>query len=147
MTAIARSTTSNPSRAKVTYQRPKVHAPSVIERMTEERGSKRVAIHLRVEDHRVPYIAGGAWATPEDQAQYEQYAVQLEDRAPEIRAAIERGEPIYDLWCDDRFGITVPESEVERWAWFLANAMAVAAGYTSHGPNSRPINRHGPSRV
>lgn len=35
------------------------------------------------------------------------------------------------------------EEELERWAYFLANAMAVAAGRTSHGPNSRPHNPHG----
>lgn len=35
------------------------------------------------------------------------------------------------------------EEELLRWAPFLANAMAVAAGRTSHGPNSRPLNPHG----
>ena len=35
------------------------------------------------------------------------------------------------------------EEELLRWAPMLANAMAVAAGRTSHGPHSRPHNPHG----
>lgn len=35
------------------------------------------------------------------------------------------------------------EDELLRWAPMLANAMAVAAGRTSHGEHSRPHNPHG----
>jgi hypothetical protein len=44
---------------------------------------------------------------------------------------------------DDRFGVDCTEEELHRWLPFVANAMAVAAGRSSHGPNSFPINRHG----
>lgn len=52
-----------------------------------------------------------------------------------------------DEWADETQRLNKRwESEVEKWAWFMAHAMAVSAGYTSHGENSRLINRHGPSR-
>jgi hypothetical protein len=69
-----------------------------------------------------------------------------EPEAEHITQARARGERIFTLMLDDRFGITAPESEVERWASFLADAMAISAGYTSHGKNSRRLNRHGVSR-
>lgn len=52
----------------------------------------------------------------------------------------------YMIGLDDRFGTSVMTYE-EMWKqmWFWAQAMAVAAGFTSHGPNSRRLNRHGPS--
>lgn len=62
------------------------------------------------------------------------------------RHAVERGERIFNLFLDDRFGTTATEGDLLHQGWFWANAMAVSAGYTSHGPNSRPLNRHGPSR-
>lgn len=34
----------------------------------------------------------------------------------------------------------VHRDDIEEWGWFLANAMAVAAGYTSHGKDSRKAN-------
>ena len=40
---------------------------------------------------------------------------------------------------DNRFYLEpVPEEEFSRWIWLLANAMAVAAGYTAHGEHCRP---------
>lgn len=50
----------------------------------------------------------------------------------------------WQVLIDDRLSAVVTKSELNTWGYILANAMAVAAGYTSHGPNSRPINRHGP---
>ena len=43
---------------------------------------------------------------------------------------------------DRRFGLPgpVPVEELERWLPILAHAMAVAAGYSSHGANCQPIN-------
>lgn len=49
------------------------------------------------------------------------------------------------LVLDHRLGITTTEDELGRWAWFLANAMAVAGGRTSHGANSWLRNPHGMS--
>lgn len=42
---------------------------------------------------------------------------------------------------DNRFTTHEPVSEEEfaRWIWLLANAMAVAAGYTAHGEHCRPM--------
>jgi hypothetical protein len=63
----------------------------------------------------------------------------------------------------DAFGLAVLElnagtgqtfqSKGMRWAefwptaWFLANAMAVAAGYSSHGPDATRLNPHGPNEA
>ncbi|MCI0731011.1 MAG: hypothetical protein L0332_30380 [Chloroflexi bacterium] len=46
----------------------------------------------------------------------------------------------WELVVDDRFAADVSEDEVLRWGYVLANAMAVSAGYTCHGPNSQPYN-------
>lgn len=50
------------------------------------------------------------------------------------------------LTIDDRYQ-TKAMTWGEFWpmAWFLANAMAVAAGYSSHGPNATRLNPHGPN--
>lgn len=48
------------------------------------------------------------------------------------------------VMVDNRFCQPIPtELLLDGWGWLLAQAMAVAAGYTSHGPNSRPINLYG----
>lgn len=50
----------------------------------------------------------------------------------------------YVLALDDRFQTgELTWDELWKQAWFWANAMAVAAGWTSHGPNARRIARHG----
>lgn len=43
---------------------------------------------------------------------------------------------------DGRFGLSeaVPREEFDRWLPLLANAMAVAAGYSCHGENCAPLN-------
>lgn len=46
----------------------------------------------------------------------------------------------YYLSLDERFGCDVPPAYLNQFVWFLANAMAVAAGYSSHGENCQPIN-------
>jgi hypothetical protein len=48
-----------------------------------------------------------------------------------------------DLWLDQRYALGLSAEEAERFVPFLANALAVALGYTSHpntgrdGPNPR----------
>jgi hypothetical protein len=48
-----------------------------------------------------------------------------------------------DLWLDQRYALVLSAEEAERFVPFLANALAVALGYTSHpdaerdGPNPR----------
>lgn len=43
---------------------------------------------------------------------------------------------------DHRFGLPDPvaREEFDRWLPILANAMAIAAGYSCHGENSGPVN-------
>jgi len=50
----------------------------------------------------------------------------------------------FDVVIDDRLGMAGPVSreEFDRWVPLLANAMAVAAGYTSHGEACEALNRH-----
>src|SRR5579864_2929821 len=134
--------TSNPAKVTLTStvsSRTTIGNPAVVE------WGGRHPHQLRVDDHELPYIEVLEW--PEGgiaSHEREMFAAQLDDQAPELASAVRAGEPIYSLLCDGRFGVTAAKSEIERWAWFLANAMAVSAGYTSHGKGSRPINRHGP---
>jgi hypothetical protein len=44
------------------------------------------------------------------------------------------------LVLDGRFGQFANEKDIIYWATWLANAMAVAAGFTYHGPNSKQMN-------
>jgi hypothetical protein len=63
-------------------------------------------------------------------------------RVPFVKATPLDGGRV-DLWLDDRFALTLSAGEAERFVPFLAHAMAVALGYTSHpdagrdGPNPR----------
>lgn len=43
------------------------------------------------------------------------------------------------LTCDERFMLEVGDDELRRWTWFLAQCMAVAAGY-SHFPSDHRLN-------
>lgn len=54
-------------------------------------------------------------------------------------------EGLISLILDNRFGLDSNAEEIERWVPFLANAMAVAAGRTSHGEHSNIRNPHGES--
>lgn len=49
-----------------------------------------------------------------------------------------------DLHVDRRFGLDQPVSveEFNRWIGIIADAMAVAAGYSAHGENCQPVNPH-----
>lgn len=46
----------------------------------------------------------------------------------------------YSLCVDGRYGLDCTLDELQRWAPILANGMAVAAGYSSHGENCMPLN-------
>lgn len=60
--------------------------------------------------------------------------------------------PYIDLWStesddwslivDGRFGGLFTKEEIIKFGYILANAMAVSAGFTHHGPDSQPMNRH-----
>ncbi len=47
-----------------------------------------------------------------------------------------KNDGMISLCLDERFLIEASQDEVEKWMPFLANAMAVAAGYSCHGENS-----------
>ena len=49
---------------------------------------------------------------------------------------IDQGGGTIRLRLDRRFEIEAPKEEVERWIWFIANAMAVSSGYSCFGENS-----------
>lgn len=54
----------------------------------------------------------------------------------------------HTLSLDDRFATkAMPWGELWTTCWFLANAMAVAAGYSCHGPNATRTNPHGPNEA
>lgn len=112
---------------------------------------------LQVDGHVIPYIElsrlDPTWVRREydlgalDRPEKDWASQDARRNFLQIREALDRGEPLYLFTLDGRFGHgPIPESEINRWAWFLANAMAVSAGYTSHGENSRRRNPHGVSR-
>lgn len=41
-----------------------------------------------------------------------------------------------DICLDHRFGATIPAEYAQEVIWLLANALAIGAGYSSHGENS-----------
>ena len=81
---------------------------------------------------------------------FEHHDVVVEGReVPYLRATpLDRG--MLDLTLDRRFGLVVTAEEAERFIPFLAHAIAVASGYTSHptvgdDPNPRhPFPRVSP---
>lgn len=62
-------------------------------------------------------------------------------RVPYIQAR-ENDDGSIEIVVDHRFTLEnpVPREEFDRWIPLLANAMAVAAGYSSHGEHCVPIN-------
>lgn len=46
------------------------------------------------------------------------------------------------LKIDGRFAGDFTKEEIMKFGYVLANAMAVSAGFTHHGPDSQPMNRH-----
>lgn len=71
---------------------------------------------------------------------------------PHVRVHVIQGtpdvEPRYVLMLDDRFQTTeLTWGEMWTQAWFWANAMAISAGWTSHGPNARRLAPHGGETV
>lgn len=60
---------------------------------------------------------------------------------PYLEAHLDPGtEDQWSLSLDHRYGLDCSHAELERWLPFLANAMAVAAGYTSFGEHAQPTN-------
>jgi len=53
-------------------------------------------------------------------------------------------EGFFDMVVDGRFGTDEPvhETEIKKWMWIIAHAMAVSAGQSCHGKGSRKPNPH-----
>ncbi len=51
------------------------------------------------------------------------------------------------LVLDGRFGIDGTEEEIKRWVGFVADAMAVAAGYSCFGEHSAKLNPFKPGKL
>lgn len=58
---------------------------------------------------------------------------------PQLKATVHQNGTV-TLILDDRMVIDGPADEVRKWVSFIADAMAVAAGYSCHGENSRQPN-------
>lgn len=46
------------------------------------------------------------------------------------------------ITLDGRFGATILADEAEQVLWLLANALAIGEGFSCHGENAQPMNRH-----
>ena len=59
------------------------------------------------------------------------------------KEALLRGEvdAAWDLTLDRRFGHSARGDELKRWTWFLATAMAIAAGYDKFTPGNTRLDR------
>ena len=80
----------------------------------------------------------------EFQGPYEHHEVVVEGRVvPFLRADPLDGGHI-DLTLDRRFGLVLTVAEAERFIPFLAHAIAVGLGYTSHPSAEREPNPHHP---
>ena len=59
---------------------------------------------------------------------------------PKITAT-KNGKENWDIHLDNRYvQPNVTENEVSKWLWFIANAMAISAGYSCHGDNGSKLN-------
>ena len=69
----------------------------------------------------------------------EEWKIQIDGyRVPHLRAILHSGanDGRVSISLDERFGIDAEQSEAAKWLPFIANCMAVAAGYSCHGENS-----------
>lgn len=83
-------------------------------------------------------------ATVEIVGPFEDYRVTLNGyHVPNIQAR-PMSDGTFLVSIDNRFIIhkSVSKDELENWMPILANAMAVAAGYTSHGEHSQRVNEY-----
>lgn len=71
-----------------------------------------------------------------------QHKITVRDyRVPHL-AAYSMHDGTWALTIDDRMSIECSDEELRRWVPFIADAMAVAAGYSCHGEQCQPMNRH-----
>jgi hypothetical protein len=67
----------------------------------------------------------------------EEWRVTLDGyRVPELTAIPQTGSGNISLCLDHRYLIEGTPDECAKWLWFVANAMAIGAGYSCFGENS-----------
>mgnify|MGYP005822958257 CR=1 FL=1 len=72
------------------------------------------------------------------------HEIVIDDHLVPYLKAYRTGVDEWSLSLDNRFVVSnCSKEELKKWVWFIANAMAIAAGYTSFGKNSKPYNRFG----
>ncbi len=86
-----------------------------------------------------PVVQSGVELVPEATT----HAVRVDGHIVPLVSVAVADDGQWHIILDGRFGMVAAEDEAKRWLWFLANAMAVAGGYTSFGPFSRPRNPWG----
>lgn len=59
-------------------------------------------------------------------------------RVPQLTGRLVNG--VWHFCLDERFGCEVPEAYGQGVAWMIANALAIGAGYSCFGENSRIAN-------
>ena len=71
----------------------------------------------------------------------EEYRVLVDGCEVPLLMAAKQQDGTFHLFLDRRFMMDeVTEEELKRWAWFIANAQAIGAGWSCHGPNGRQAN-------
>lgn len=61
-------------------------------------------------------------------------------QVPNITAQMDPDSHRLSLILDNRFAIDTTQEEARRWLWWVADAMAIASGYSSFGPFSEKAN-------
>ena len=99
--------------------------------------------------HRVPYIEITEWPCEYDDGVPTQVYPPLElicENGSYEYVSTYHGDWRWTVSVDDRFAFDFEtRDEVEAAIPLLATGMAIAAGFTSHGPHSFPRNPHGPA--
>ena len=73
---------------------------------------------------------------------FEQHVVVVDGRrVPYLTATPVRGGKVH-LTLDDRIGLDVPVDALDQTVAFIADCIAVAAGYTCHPGEHEPRRRH-----
>lgn len=69
-----------------------------------------------------------------------EYRLTVRDFRVPYMSAFPMQDGSWNLVCDERFMIECTDDELRKWLPYLADAMAVAAGFSSFGENARPVN-------
>ncbi len=70
----------------------------------------------------------------------EEYLILVDGYQVPYITATPNGNGVWTIHFDQRFSMTIGGDNASEFLWFLANAMAVAGGYTCFGTGSIPAN-------